>query len=216
MFRLNWNKQKTYPNSLKESIFGYFSENLGLFRFVCYETVSFGYFDIGSKHRNKQKYMVFGFTKQTETNAKQILFRFVSVRTEIYFCLFRGHPIAEVSYDMSSLKDETRGFLANSVCWPFSDSPLKFVRATLFLKCQFGTPKNCQHRTQLRLRYCYIRVVFFINRKRRDEVSAPLELAARVSGEPQGPLLLLHTTPLTMAQWIFSTLLEIRFLKPIN
>jgi hypothetical protein len=30
--------------------------------------------------------------KQTETNAKQILFRFVSVRTEIYFCLFRGHP----------------------------------------------------------------------------------------------------------------------------
>ncbi len=28
--------------------------------------------------------------KQTETNAKQILFRFV--RTEIYFCLFRGQP----------------------------------------------------------------------------------------------------------------------------
>jgi hypothetical protein len=34
----------------------------------------------------------FGFTKQTETNAKQILFWFVSARTEIYFCLFRGHP----------------------------------------------------------------------------------------------------------------------------
>jgi hypothetical protein len=31
------------PHSLKESIFGYFSENLGLFRFVpvCYETVLF-------------------------------------------------------------------------------------------------------------------------------------------------------------------------------
>ncbi len=42
--------------SLKESIFGYFSENLGLFRL---------------------KLFVFGFTKQTETNAKQILFRFV-------------------------------------------------------------------------------------------------------------------------------------------
>jgi len=42
-FRLNRNKQKTHPNSLKESIFGYFSENLGLFRFVsvCYETVLF-------------------------------------------------------------------------------------------------------------------------------------------------------------------------------
>jgi hypothetical protein len=34
MFRLNRNKKKTHPNSLKESIFGYFSENLGLFRFV--------------------------------------------------------------------------------------------------------------------------------------------------------------------------------------
>jgi len=32
------------------------------------------------------------FHETTETNAKQILFRFVSVRTEIYFCLFRGHP----------------------------------------------------------------------------------------------------------------------------
>jgi hypothetical protein len=40
-FRLNQNKQKTHPtNSLKESIFGNFSENLGLFWFVsvCYET----------------------------------------------------------------------------------------------------------------------------------------------------------------------------------
>ena len=62
----------------------------GLFR---NSSVCFGCFDIDSKHRNKPKYFVFGFTKQTETNAKQILFRFVSVRTEIYFCLFRGHPI---------------------------------------------------------------------------------------------------------------------------
>ncbi len=77
-FRLIRNKHRTHPNSLKESIFGYFSENLGLFRFVsvCYETILF----------------VIGFTKQTETNAKQILFRFVSVRTENYFCLFRRHP----------------------------------------------------------------------------------------------------------------------------
>ena len=99
MFQLNRNKQKTHPNSLKESIFGYFSENLGLFRFVsvCFgllrnSSVCFGCFDIGSKHRNKPKLFVIGFTKQTETNAKQILFRFVSVRTENYFCLFRGHP----------------------------------------------------------------------------------------------------------------------------
>jgi hypothetical protein len=60
---------------------------------VCFgllrnSSVCFGCFDIGSKHRNKPKLFVIGFTKQTETNAKQILFRFVSVRTENYFCLF--------------------------------------------------------------------------------------------------------------------------------
>ncbi len=65
---------------------------------VCFgllrkRSVCFGCFDIGSKHRNKPKFLVIGFTKQTETNAKQILFWFVSVRTEIYFCLFQGHPI---------------------------------------------------------------------------------------------------------------------------
>ncbi len=37
------NKQKTNPNSLKESTLGYFSENFGFFRFVsvCYETDMF-------------------------------------------------------------------------------------------------------------------------------------------------------------------------------
>ncbi len=64
---------------------------------VCFgllwnKSVCFGCFDIGLKHRNKPNFLAFGFTKQTEANAKQILFRFVSVRTEIYFCLFRGHP----------------------------------------------------------------------------------------------------------------------------
>ena len=67
---------------------------------VCFgllrnSSVCFGCFDIGSKHRNKPKRFVIGFTKQIETNAKQILFRFVSVRTENYFCLFRGHPTPE-------------------------------------------------------------------------------------------------------------------------
>jgi hypothetical protein len=43
MFRLNKNKQKTHPHGLKETTFGYFSENLGLFRFVlvCYGTFQF-------------------------------------------------------------------------------------------------------------------------------------------------------------------------------
>ncbi len=46
------------------------------FGFLRNSSVCFGCFDIGSKHRNKPNYFVFGFTKQTETNAKQILFRF--------------------------------------------------------------------------------------------------------------------------------------------
>ncbi len=32
---------KTHQNSLKESLFGYFSENLGLFRFGFFDTVLF-------------------------------------------------------------------------------------------------------------------------------------------------------------------------------
>jgi hypothetical protein len=74
MFRLNRNKQKTKRNSLIESIFWYFSENLGLIRFVLvwFETVLFffGCFVIGLKYRNKPKILVFGFTKQTETQPK--------------------------------------------------------------------------------------------------------------------------------------------------
>ncbi len=62
------------------------------FCFLRNSSVCFGCFDIGSKYRNKLKIFAYGFMKQTETNAKQILFRFVSVRTKIYFCLFRGHP----------------------------------------------------------------------------------------------------------------------------
>ncbi len=92
MFRLNRNKEKTHPNSLKVSIF------FRKFRVVsvCFgllrnSSICFGCFDIGSKHGNKPKSFGFGFTKQTKTIAKQIFFRFVSVRTEIYFCLFRGH-----------------------------------------------------------------------------------------------------------------------------
>jgi len=61
----------------------------GLFR---NRYVYFGCFDTCSKHRNKPKKLFFGFVKQTETQPKQIEFRFFSVRTENIFCLFRGHP----------------------------------------------------------------------------------------------------------------------------
>jgi hypothetical protein len=52
------NKQKTHPNSLKESILGYFSENLGLFRFVsvCYE-----------------QFCLFQLFRNTETNRNFLL-----------------------------------------------------------------------------------------------------------------------------------------------
>ncbi len=72
-FWLNWNKQKTHPNSLKESIFRVVSVCFGLSqnRSVC-----FGCFDIGSKHRNKPKFFIFGFTKQTRNRSCFGLFRF--------------------------------------------------------------------------------------------------------------------------------------------
>ncbi len=64
---------------------------------VCFgllrnSSVCFGCFDTGSKHRNKLKSFVFGFTKQTETNAKQILFRLVLVWSEIYFWFVSRTP----------------------------------------------------------------------------------------------------------------------------
>ncbi len=79
MFRLNRNKQKTTRNSWIESIVWYFYENLGLFRnsYVCFE--------ICSKHQKKPKFLVFGFTKQTETNSKQ-------TRNRSCFGLFRFKP----------------------------------------------------------------------------------------------------------------------------
>jgi hypothetical protein len=53
-FRLIRNKQKAHPNSLKESIFGYFSEKFRVVS-VCFgllrnSSVCFGCFDTGSKN----------------------------------------------------------------------------------------------------------------------------------------------------------------------
>ncbi len=60
---------------------------------VCFEKFClFRCFDISSKHRtnrNKLKVFVFCFTKQTESQPKQILFRFVSVRRDIFVYVSR-------------------------------------------------------------------------------------------------------------------------------
>jgi hypothetical protein len=77
-FRLNRNKQNTNPNSLKESIFEYLSENLGWFGLFQNSSVYFGCFDIGSKHRNKPKQ-----TKHNRNRSCLGLFRF-----KPKFCLF--------------------------------------------------------------------------------------------------------------------------------
>ncbi len=65
----------------------------GCFSLFRENSVCFGCFDTGPKHRNKPKKMCIGFAKQTEKQPKQIEFRFVSVRTENFFLLFRGHPM---------------------------------------------------------------------------------------------------------------------------
>ncbi len=61
---------------------------LDIFRKFRVVSVCFGCFDIVSKQQNKLKQTEFflfnfGFTKQTETQPKQILFRFVWVRTRV-------------------------------------------------------------------------------------------------------------------------------------
>jgi hypothetical protein len=85
MFRLNRNKQKANRNSLIESIFWYFSENLGLFRFASKQFCLFQLFRY--RFETPKQTDFFGFTKQTEIQPKQILFLFVSVRTEFFVCL---------------------------------------------------------------------------------------------------------------------------------
>ena len=82
--------------SWKESIFWVLLLFLRPFS-VCFssfwnKSVCFGCFKIHPKHRNKPKQNFHWFQKWTETNAKQILFRLFSVRTEIFFYSFRGHP----------------------------------------------------------------------------------------------------------------------------
>jgi hypothetical protein len=64
---------------------------------VCFERpiYYFGSFGKGSKTPKQTEKLFFSFAKQTETELKQINFRFVSVQTETNNCLFRGHPIRQ-------------------------------------------------------------------------------------------------------------------------
>jgi hypothetical protein len=86
-------------SSRPHHFYKYFFVFLGLFR---NRSVCFGSFETSPKHRNKPKKIVFGFAKQTENQPKQTEFRFVSVRTENIFCLFRGHPTLHLSQQRCS------------------------------------------------------------------------------------------------------------------
>ena len=80
------------------SLYSFKRKLLGIFRkfrivSVRFETVLFvSVVSIKVRNTETNRNFFFGFTKQTETNAKQILFRFVSVRTEKFYFSFRGHP----------------------------------------------------------------------------------------------------------------------------
>jgi hypothetical protein len=64
-----------------------FSEHSGLFWFVWKQFCFFRLFRYGFETPKQTEIYFFGFTKQTETNAKQILFQFVSVQTKFFFFL---------------------------------------------------------------------------------------------------------------------------------
>jgi hypothetical protein len=93
MFWLIRNKQKIKGNSLIESIFWYFYENLVLFRFVSKQFCLFRLFRyIGLKHRNKPKFVCFWFheTNRNTTETDLVSVCFGSNRN--IFFLLRGHP----------------------------------------------------------------------------------------------------------------------------
>ncbi len=87
------------PTSLKDSIFGYFSENLGLFRFVTKLFCLFRLFRYRFETPKQTENFSFWFH---ETNRNKRETDLVSVRTEIYFCLFRGHPRGMHAWDIGA------------------------------------------------------------------------------------------------------------------
>jgi hypothetical protein len=78
MFQVNRKKQKTNPNSLKVSIFGYFSENFGLFRFVTKQFCLFRLFRYRFETPKQTKKFCFWFHETnrntTETDLVSVCF----------------------------------------------------------------------------------------------------------------------------------------------
>ncbi len=77
---------------------------------VCFgllrtSSVCFGCFDIGSKHRNKPKIFVFGFTKQTRNRSCFSLFRFEPKFIFVCFedTLLLTDPLLHVSWQVVTI-----------------------------------------------------------------------------------------------------------------
>jgi hypothetical protein len=98
---LNQNKQKTRPSSFKESIYGCFSENLGLFRFVTKQFCLFRLFRYRFKTPKQTKIFNFWFHKTNRNKRETDLVSVCFGSNQVYFCLFRGHPTGAL-YSASS------------------------------------------------------------------------------------------------------------------
>jgi hypothetical protein len=94
MFQLNRNKQKTNQNSVIESIFRYFTENLGLFGFDSKQFCVLQLFRYRSETPKQSENFSFWFQK---TNRNRSCF----CSNWIFFS-FRGHP-TWTSFDYYSL-----------------------------------------------------------------------------------------------------------------
>ncbi len=88
MFRLNQNKQKSNRNSLKESLFCFFSENLGFFRFVsvCFSLCGNSLFLLFHFCTETESFDVSIEPKQTEDQPKQ----FDREHIFVFFIKFRN------------------------------------------------------------------------------------------------------------------------------
>jgi hypothetical protein len=73
------------PKQFDREHFFIFSENLGLFRFVLNSSVCF---DIGSKHRNKQKFLFLVSRNKPKQNRNRSGFGLFRFKPKIYFVCF--------------------------------------------------------------------------------------------------------------------------------
>jgi hypothetical protein len=130
---------------------------LGCLGLLRNSSVCFGCFDIGAKHRNKLKFFVFDFTKQTETNPKQILFRFEP--KFIFVCFEDTLALTNLSQTSLVLQDLVSSGLpfakpnydgADNYLLSQSDDPLMKVNVTssseVFFKYGFANCANCNTR----------------------------------------------------------------------